>query len=296
MQLACPSCQHPLTVATVGAELSTEVGCATCNAVVGITVATTILDAGTLPTAHGPARKAVVALADRALRAAYGARLTDAGWRVRQCGDGREALQMMAHEVPDVAVIDGGFPPIFGMGLGEIIKKSSVTRRARVLGLRADGDDLLPLPGADRTLPLTAGADAVADAALRLATGGPAGPAGAPKAPQAAAFAGRPIAGMPVRPANAPIKPADDAHATARRLARIILSDIVLYNQALFDEAARGGRLRQVMGTFLEEGREHYAHKVDPALATTTHYFDEAVERYIATREHAQDPVAACTI
>jgi DNA-binding NarL/FixJ family response regulator len=273
MKLACPSCQHPLTVDTVGAELSTEIGCATCHAVVGITVATTILDAGSLPNAQGPARNAVVALADRALRNAYGARLVDAGWRVRQCGDGREALQMMAHEVPDVAVIDGGFPPIFGMGVGEIIKKSGVTRRAHVLGLRADGDDLLPMPGADRTLPLTAGADVVADAALRLLAGTP--------------------AERPAPPAAHAARPVDDAHTTARRLARIILSDIVLYNQALFDDAVRGGRLRQVMNRFLEEGREHYAHKVDPALAATTHYLDEAVERYIAARERSLDPVSA---
>jgi len=172
MKLACPSCHRPLHVTTIGPELSTELHCEGCNATVGVTIAMTLLDAGTAPPDANIHRSVVLAVADPELRAAYSSRLKTAGWNVRECSEGRETLKTMANEVPDVAVIDGGFAPIFGMRLGEIIKKSNITRSARILGLRADNDSQLPLPGADRTIALTAGVDALLNAVTHLAPNG----------------------------------------------------------------------------------------------------------------------------
>ncbi len=295
MKLACPSCHRPLHVNAIGPELSTEVDCGGCNATVGVTVAMSLLEISgqASPQMH---RSVVLAIANRELRGAYAARLKEAGWSVRECSEGRETLQAMAQDVPDVAVIDGGFAPIFGMRLGEIIKKSSVTRAARVLGLRADGDSLLPLPGADRTIPLTAGADAVLDEITRLSPdGGEPTAHSAPSAQTTPAQTTAAISKPTVPKATPPTAGADEdpAHAAARRLARIIVSDITLYNQASLEEAARRGNLREAIRPFLAEGREHYERRVDPSLLSTTRYFDEAVERYVRGKENQRRTAVA---
>ena len=168
MQLPCPSCQTALTIRAVDSALNTEASCGNCNAIVGIAITTTLLQAGTETQQTTVNHTAMVAIADSALRRSYANALNNVGWKVQQAGEGRETLQMMAKEVPDVAIIDGGFAPIFGMGLGEIIKKSNITRSVRVLGLKADDDTLLPLPGAERTISLTAGAETVLEEVNRL--------------------------------------------------------------------------------------------------------------------------------
>jgi predicted Zn finger-like uncharacterized protein len=91
----------------------------------------------------------------------------------------------------------------------------------------------------------------------------PAAPALAP-APQASAPA------APARPAPAPREtapPADpalaDAVAKAERLARIIVSDIELYNKERFAEAVRAGNVLTAFAVDLEEGQGLFRERVD---------------------------------
>lgn len=337
MRLACPSCQQPVEVVEVDAGMNAQVTCAQCQSVLGVTVTATLVSQGAAPTvgsaAAGPGPKAAVIMQDNELRKAYAGALTTAGYSVKDASDARLALEDLGKDVPDLVVVDGTYPPLFGMGLGEIIKKSNVTARAKVLGLRADDGTGLPVPGADATIALTAGTVDLLMEANRLvptAGGGPAAPAQpAPAAPEPAAPAADPMFSAsggdplfavqqdaappeltppPAAPEQtgfvsqqaAPAQPAapaagaagggdseDPAHKAAQRLARTIISDIALYNQAAVAEGLANGTLREAIQPFLQEGLEHYQDKTPKEVQAGTDYFNEALNAWIARKEQA---------
>jgi hypothetical protein len=63
----------------------------------------------------------------------------------------------------------------------------------------------------------------------------------------------------------------------AKRLARTILSDILLYNQAKVKEGIEKDSLFDVLSEELTEGRKYYESMVDGALRQSTNFFNEAV-------------------
>ena len=63
----------------------------------------------------------------------------------------------------------------------------------------------------------------------------------------------------------------------AKRLARTILSDILLYNQAKVKEGIEKDSLFDVLSEELAEGRKYYESMVETALRQSTNYFNEAV-------------------
>ncbi len=63
----------------------------------------------------------------------------------------------------------------------------------------------------------------------------------------------------------------------AKRLARTILSDILLYNQAKVKEGIEKDSLFQVLTEELAEGKKYYETMVDEAVRQTTNFFNEAV-------------------
>ena len=63
----------------------------------------------------------------------------------------------------------------------------------------------------------------------------------------------------------------------AKRLARTILSDILLYNQAKVKEGIEKDSLFDVLAEELAEGRKYYESMVDTGLRQSTNFFNEAV-------------------
>ncbi|MBS1192758.1 MAG: hypothetical protein H6Q97_737 [Nitrospirae bacterium] len=63
----------------------------------------------------------------------------------------------------------------------------------------------------------------------------------------------------------------------AKRLARTILSDILLYNQAKVKEGIEKDSLFDVLSEELAEGRKYYESMVETALRQSTNFFNEAV-------------------
>jgi hypothetical protein len=68
-----------------------------------------------------------------------------------------------------------------------------------------------------------------------------------------------------------------DPTERAKRMARLIIRDIVLYNKDKIAEAIKNDSLFDALEKELEEGRKYYEKNVDPAVASQTNYFDEAV-------------------
>ena len=63
----------------------------------------------------------------------------------------------------------------------------------------------------------------------------------------------------------------------ARRLARTILSDIVLYNQPKVKEGIERDSLFDVLADELAEGKKYYESMVNENIRQTTNFFNEAV-------------------
>ncbi len=63
----------------------------------------------------------------------------------------------------------------------------------------------------------------------------------------------------------------------AKRLARTILSDILLYNQPKVKEGIEKDSLFDVLTEELAEGKKYYESMVDEEIRQSTNYFNEAV-------------------
>jgi len=66
-------------------------------------------------------------------------------------------------------------------------------------------------------------------------------------------------------------------HEQAKRLARTILSDILLYNQAKVKEGIEKDSLFDVLSEELAEGKKYYESMVEVSLRQSTNFFSEAV-------------------
>jgi len=71
----------------------------------------------------------------------------------------------------------------------------------------------------------------------------------------------------------------------ARRLARIIVSDIVLYNKKKVDEGIRNDTFYDLLKEEIEEGRKHYLSRVSAELHKKKDYYKEAFEEFIKKRK-----------
>lgn len=120
-------------------------------------------------------------------------------------------------------------------------------------------------------------------------------PAPAPMAAPAAAFAperaqGGAVAAVaePAAPAAAPEAPGDSDgrprrdRDKARRLARALVSDILVYNRESRDRALKEGNLIQALGPEIKKSWELYKERVTPEVANSTSHFRDALNEILA--------------
>jgi predicted Zn finger-like uncharacterized protein len=75
-----------------------------------------------------------------------------------------------------------------------------------------------------------------------------------------------------------------EARARAERLARIIVSDIVLYNEEKFQAALRQGAVLEIMDAELAEGRALFADRVDPRVREERDFLGDELVRVARAR------------
>ncbi len=63
----------------------------------------------------------------------------------------------------------------------------------------------------------------------------------------------------------------------ARRIARAVVSDIALYNAKKVEEGIARDALFDLLKEEIEEGRSYYQSRIDPEVARSTNYFNEAL-------------------
>jgi CheY-like chemotaxis protein len=89
----------------------------------------------------------------------------------------------------------------------------------------------------------------------------------------------------PVLPPPAAPDPAVAAEVEqAERLARIIVSDVVLYNPEKFEAGVRDGNVLQVLESELNEGRALFSQRVDPRVGSPGHFLESELLRVARSR------------
>jgi hypothetical protein len=67
----------------------------------------------------------------------------------------------------------------------------------------------------------------------------------------------------------------------AKRLARAILSDVAIYNKQKLEEGIKNDSVFDILKDELEEGRQHFASRVAPELASSNIYDIAVVDVFI---------------
>ena len=97
-----------------------------------------------------------------------------------------------------------------------------------------------------------------------------------------AAPAPRPPASAPT--GSRPVNPflSQDPSLKARRLARALISDMVVYHPAKRQEGLRDGTLKDLFEEEIKKSWEEYADQVGRDVADSTSYFREALNEILA--------------
>ncbi|MFZ5862600.1 MAG: response regulator [Nitrospirota bacterium] len=109
-------------------------------------------------------------------------------------------------------------------------------------------------------------------------------PPSAPTVPPAPAVAKEPSMPPVQPPAPSASKTDDPVVEAARRLARIIVSDIALYNAKKVDEGVVKGTFFELLRAEIDEGRRLYEERRDPSFPATADLFQQTLEQFVATR------------
>jgi len=221
------------------------------------------------------------------------------GWGLRTAcvADGVEAILEIQRQLPRVALLSAALPRMYGFQICELMKRNESLRSIGVVlvGSVHHPDRYRRPPhelyGADAYVEEPDLPEALRPALERLglAVRRPAAPVAraprpareaAPPAGDATAPPVPPRAARSPAPAAPPAAPADDGladqRAKAERLARIIVSDIVLYNEAKFAAAVRAGNVLEAMAGDLDEGRSLFRERIDERVrAERDHLADE---------------------
>jgi CheY-like chemotaxis protein len=222
--------------------------------------------------------------------------------------DGVEAILNIQRALPRAVVLDAALPKMFGFQICELMKRNECLRGIKVILVGAIHDQSRyrrpprDLYGADayterHELPGSLRAHLEKFGLVAPSAGPPAGRAAAePTAPAHGPEAVAPVA-PPVSTAPVPAPPAttaasappaaaaaaepaqSEAYEKAARLARIIVSDIILYNQEEFDAAVRVGNVLEALAPQLAEGHALFAERVDPSVGDAQEFLSQELLR-----------------
>jgi CheY-like chemotaxis protein len=180
--------------------------------------------------------------------------------------DGGEALLWLHRNQPPAAVLGGHLRGLASPAIAEIVKRTAELRGTKLIRI-APIDEPVGAPEFEAERIVEPGELAIGlEAAL-----------------EAIAVGDRPGASAPARPARAAAsKPAgapDPRVAAAERLARIIVSDIILYNQEKFQRAAAEGTVASALDAELMEASVLFRQRIPEEVRANRDFLVEELER-----------------
>jgi CheY-like chemotaxis protein len=90
--------------------------------------------------------------------------------------------------------------------------------------------------------------------------------------------------------AEAPVEPQE--YDDARRLARLILSDIVIYHPARVEEAIRDNSFFEVLKNEIDEGRTYYDSRVPLRVRRDTEIYTETLQQFVQMKREELEKVS----
>ncbi len=82
----------------------------------------------------------------------------------------------------------------------------------------------------------------------------------------------------------------------ARRLARLILSDIIIYHSAKVEQGIRDDNFFEVLKTEIEEGRRYYDTRVPPSIRRNTEIYTETLQQFVQMKREELDRLRTGTL
>jgi len=305
--IRCPACQRYYRIAAGPPAPGTRLRCNKCGEVFSLAAAPT-----PTPVPSGSGRGRVLVSTDGAeFLSLIGEVLAAAGFSLRQARSGEEAWAAIGSWRPHVALLDVALPGVPAFELCDRVRADK--------GLRGTGLILIAsvfqqtrykraptsLYGADDYIEKHHIRDRLPDKVARLIPAGAvaAAPAAAPaqpvaQTPEAASPAEKFHGSIDTREQETLIreelygsqgrerKGLERLKECLRRYARIIISDIALYNQELVEQGLREGTFSELLKKEIEEGYRLYLVRV-PASGGGEDYYHEAVREFIARRASA---------
>ena len=220
--------------------------------------------------------------------------LTEAGYTVITAREGVDAMVAIEKEKPFMAILDVALPRIYGFEICDRIKNNEESKDMKVLLIASIFDktaykrEPTSLYGADDYIEKHHIPDYLVKKVHRLADNGH----GVER--EERAFANEPHPQTPARkeqaeemrkdeikefPAPSPVDP--QQVEAARRFARIILSDIALYNQNAVEEGIKNDTFYESLEAELREGRDLYNGRVPEDVRSSMDYFKDECEKFI---------------
>jgi DNA-binding response OmpR family regulator/ribosomal protein S27E len=297
----CPGCRRYYRVASAPPSPGARLRCTKCGEVFALGAEPEGGAAPQPPRAVTSPARVLGATDGPEFRSMIDDVLHAAGFELRQAGTGEETWEAIGAWRPQVVLLDVALPgtPSFeicdrvrarpslsGTGIILIASVFQQTRYKRAPTSLYGADDYVEkhhirdrLPGKiARLLPQSAAASVPP----------PAPPAAPPASPPAGFISEREREALvreelPGAPRERQQPGLERLQESLRRFARIIVSDIALYNQDLVERGIREGTFTELLAKELDEGRRLYRTRV-PQGAADAAYFDGAVREFIAAR------------
>jgi len=299
MIASCPACsaRFSLDRQRLGGKRIT-LRCSRCQQVFKIEIA-----AGTT----GRPSPVLVAHGDEALCTTIGEILAEAGLPFQICHNGAQALRSLEAAPPQVAIIDVALPGLFAFELVDKVRSRPALKEVKIILLSSVYNRMAykrtpsSLYGADDYIEkhhipsdLVPKINRLIAQAEPLPNSQPAGQeeevAGKSLEQREAIVESREY----LEEINTVIRSAEerevvadsdrDAMEKAHRLARIIVSDIALYNQDLVEEGIRTGRFFELLETEVAEGKRLFAERVDSKIRAREDFLQAAFTALIERR------------
>ncbi|MBI5047690.1 MAG: response regulator [Deltaproteobacteria bacterium] len=224
--------------------------------------------------------------------------LTGRGFEVMIAKDGVEALQFLEMEIPQIAVVDVALPGMYGFEICDFIKNKEKLKDIKIILLASIYDKTrykrMPssIYGAADYIEMHHIPDQLVPKINKL-LGKDANMAAYPVTMQTKEFETviieedkfsekiKDIAAKDIKVKRPEGSKTDKAQEEAVRLARIIISDIILYNQETVERGIREGNLLELLKDDIMEGQAYYAKRVPLEVRKNKAYLKNAFEELI---------------
>ncbi len=257
-------------------------------------------------------KKILIAHDGEVIRTAIEDILKEAGYEVIPASDGVEAILKIEREQPFLALLDVALPKIYGFEVCKQVKSRPETKGTLIMLLASIYDatrykrEPESLYGADDYIEKHHIEDSLLLKIRQLIERSGEKPEGRPAEKTVERPVATPVLSQIIKteveavtfekvvtrgefkeeeishePAPSSIVIDAAAIEKARRFARIIISDIALYNQRLVEEGIRNDNFYSLLGSEIHEGRKLYNSRVTDEIITHGDYYKQAIDEFI---------------